>query len=73
MASFAFVSRPNAVESFGGRILRFAASPINLLYAWYKARVEADTLSRFSDRRLDDIGVTRGEIDRLVFNRARTK
>ena len=71
MASFAFASRPPAVDSFGSRIRNAVASFFALLRSWNGARAESEMLSRLTDRQLDDIGVARGEIDKLAFNRAR--
>ena len=73
MASFAFASRPHVVESFGSRMLRAMALPFALLSSRHDARVKSEFLSRMSDWQLDDIGVTRGEIDHLAFSRERTR
>lgn len=36
------------------------------IVAWNDARVTRNALSRLSDRELDDIGLSRGDIDRIA-------
>ena len=40
---------------------------INYLATWREHRKVIKQLNRFSDRELKDIGITRGDIDRLVW------
>jgi len=40
---------------------------INYLATWREHRNVIKQLNRFSDRELKDIGITRGDIDRLVW------
>lgn len=52
------------VASFGFGSKFFAA-----LAAWNDARVTKNALSRLSDRELDDIGLCRGDIERIAQTR----
>ena len=49
---------------FGG----FFASIVSAVAAWNDARVTRNALSRLSDRELDDIGLTRADIDVIATN-----
>ena len=47
--------------------LRGLLSQLSLaLFAWKDARATRAALSRLSDRELEDIGITRGDIDRVA-------
>lgn len=52
----------SAVNVFGGLFKLFG-----LVSAWNDARVTRRALSHLSDRELDDIGLTRSDIDRIRF------
>jgi uncharacterized protein YjiS (DUF1127 family) len=52
-------SRPVA----GPRVLGSVADLFARLAAWNDARVTRGALSRLTDRELDDIGLSRGDID----------
>ncbi|WP_135507255.1 DUF1127 domain-containing protein [Roseovarius aestuariivivens] len=45
-----------------GRMMRSAVAAV---LAWNDARVTRKALSRLSDRELDDIGLNRGDIERI--------
>jgi uncharacterized protein YjiS (DUF1127 family) len=47
--------------SLGGRL----AAVINTVIAWNDARTTRNALSTLTDRELDDIGLVRGDIDRI--------
>lgn len=65
MAFFAH-SRPVADGVFGGG-LRFTLGDIlAAIIAWNDRRVTRNELARLSDRELDDIGLCRADIDRVV-------
>lgn len=42
--------------------IRFISTIANSVIAWNDARVTRNSLSKLSDRELDDIGLTRGDI-----------
>lgn len=48
-----------------GRIGRLLASLQAAFIAWNDARVTRNALSSLSDRELEDIGLSRGDIDRI--------
>jgi uncharacterized protein YjiS (DUF1127 family) len=62
------ISRP-AGTAFGGRILGVAASALHAVAAWNNARITRNSLSRLSDRELDDIGLSRGDIENIAAGR----
>ena len=66
MAAFD-TTRPATALSAGG-ITSFIANAAGSLAAWNDARVTRNSLSKLSARELDDIGLTAGEIDRVVNN-----
>jgi uncharacterized protein YjiS (DUF1127 family) len=49
----------------GGRLISFFTTVFAALAAWNAARVTRRELSKLSDRELDDIGLSRADIDRL--------
>lgn len=46
-----------------GRIFNAFTSVINAMTLWNDARATRNALSRLTDRELDDIGLTRGDIE----------
>lgn len=42
------------------------ANTVGALASWYDARATRNALERLSDRELDDIGLCRGDIERVV-------
>lgn len=61
MAAFE-TSRP-ATGLFGGRVSTLVASVADAVVAWNDLRVTRRALSKLTDRELDDIGLTRGDIE----------
>ncbi|WP_204113365.1 DUF1127 domain-containing protein [Shimia biformata] len=55
----------HAPASFTGRIGQFFASVVATVAAWNDARVTRNALSELSDRELDDIGLSRGDIENI--------
>lgn len=55
-------SRP-AQGLVGGRVSSFISSLVADYAAWNDARVTRKALSKLSDRELDDIGLTRGDVE----------
>ncbi|SEP74780.1 DUF1127 domain-containing protein [Thalassovita taeanensis] len=51
------------------RISNMLASVIGAAATWNDARVTRNALSRLSDRELEDIGLSRGDIDFVVVKR----
>ena len=49
--------------------MAFAGLIFAALAAWNDARVTKNALSRLTDRELDDIGLCRGDIDRIAHAR----
>lgn len=49
-----------------GGVGNIVAHIISLLGAWNDSRVTRRELSRLSDRELDDIGLCRGDIERIA-------
>ena len=47
------------------------ASLVTTLIAWNDARVTRNSLAQLTDRELDDIGLTRGDIDEVAARLAR--
>ena len=56
------MNRGFAVGGVGNVAARFFSA----LSAWHDARVTRRELSRLSDRELDDIGLCRGDIERIA-------
>ncbi|MGA2895586.1 MAG: DUF1127 domain-containing protein [Xanthobacteraceae bacterium] len=46
-------------------------SIVRFLHAWKRYGVAVDELSHLSDRELADIGITRGDIQRIAWEQAR--
>lgn len=54
-------------SQFGGRTLGGRlAEIVNAVIAWNDARVTRKSLGGLTDRELDDIGLVRGDIDRIA-------
>jgi len=64
MAAFD-TTRPSAVLS-AGRFSQFFAEVFGAFAAWNDSRVTRDALSKLSARELDDIGLTRGDINDVI-------
>ena len=57
--------------SLSGRMSSMIASLVTTLIAWNDARVTRNSLAQLTDRELDDIGLTRGDIDEVAARLAR--
>ncbi|HEX9857154.1 MAG TPA: DUF1127 domain-containing protein [Paracoccaceae bacterium] len=47
------------------RFIQFLSTAFAALASWNDARITRNALGKLSDRELDDIGLCRGDIDRL--------
>ncbi|MCI2397931.1 DUF1127 domain-containing protein [Aliiroseovarius subalbicans] len=52
--------------SFGERLSNIAHTLFGTLAAWNDARVTRNALSKLTDRELDDIGLTRADIEAMM-------
>ena len=64
MAALDF-TRAQHTASFSGRIGHTFASLFGSIVAWRDARATRTALSSLTDRELNDIGLSRGDIDAL--------
>lgn len=55
-----------SVALSGGRIAQVFAALVAAVAAWNDARMTRNALSKLSDRELDDIGLTRADIETLT-------
>jgi len=69
MAAFDTTRTTYGSHGLIGRIGSFLASLTGAVAAWNDARLTRNALSRLSDRELDDIGLGRGDIDRIARGR----
>ena len=69
----AIVSAPKfgSFESVASQAVSYVKSTVSSVILWEKNRRTRNALSRLSDHELDDIGLTRGDIDELGFKIAR--
>ena len=59
-------SRPVVANSgIGARLNKITTSVVAFLVAWNEARITRSELSKLSDHQLEDLGISRGEIDGL--------
>jgi len=58
-----------AVSVTAGRISYMLVSALGAISAWNDTRVTRKSLSKLSNRELDDIGLTRSDIDRVAIMR----
>ncbi|MFN3938515.1 MAG: DUF1127 domain-containing protein [Gemmobacter sp.] len=65
MAAFETTRDHRAGTLVGGGLRNFVASLVGAVVAWNDARVTRNALSKLSDRELDDIGLTRADIDTI--------
>lgn len=56
------MNRNVAVGGFGNAVARF----FSMIATWNDARVTRRELNRLTDRELNDIGLTRGDIERIA-------
>ncbi|MDW4499515.1 DUF1127 domain-containing protein [Sulfitobacter sp. D35] len=66
MATFDTNTTNYATASAANRAARYVGDIIASVIAWNDARVTRNVLSALSDRELDDIGLTRGDIDSVA-------
>jgi len=66
MAAFDTIRPVSDGVLFGGRNANFFTKPFATVIAWYDARATRKALSKLTDRELDDIGLSRVELDSLV-------
>lgn len=57
----------NEIAALGNRIGALIVDTISMLATWNDARLTRKTLSKLTDRELDDIGLTRGQIDAVAY------
>ena len=62
----AFDTTRTSVDLSAGRIGGFFANLVGALATWNDARITRKSLSQLSERELDDIGLSRGDIDRVA-------
>jgi len=63
MAAFDTTRTQYGTAGFAGRIGQVFFSGVSAFAAWNDARVTRNALAALSDRELDDIGLSRGDID----------
>ncbi|MCH2094569.1 MAG: DUF1127 domain-containing protein [Rhodobacteraceae bacterium] len=66
MAAFDTTRPQYAATDFVGRIGQVFATAIGAFSAWNDARATRNSLSKLTDRELDDIGLVRGDIDAVA-------
>ena len=54
-----------ASASFGGKSQSYVASLFSAVLAWNEARLTRNALAKLSNRELEDIGIVRGDIDKM--------
>ncbi len=69
MAAFDTNRTAETISVAAGRISFFLMSAIDAAQGWNDARMTRKSLSRLSDRELDDIGLTRGDINAVAAGR----
>ena len=60
-------TRPFAASGSAGRTTSIFAAAFAMFAAWNDARQTRKALSVLTDRELDDIGLSRGDIDSVTF------
>ena len=65
MAVFEYSRSVSEGASIFNRVSSFAYHLASRVIAWNDARMTRRALSRLSDRQLEDIGLTRGDVNRL--------
>lgn len=65
MAVFDTTSASRGINHGEGRIINAIYRVIGAAIAWNDARVTRKVLEQLSEHELDDIGLTRGDLDRL--------
>ena len=68
MAAIDFSRAANGSATVANRFGTFISTFIGAVVAWNDARVTRKTLSALSDRELEDIGLSRGDIEDVANN-----
>lgn len=58
---------PPATGHFAGRAFHRLASLVAAVVAWNDTRLTRNALGRLSNHELEDIGLSRGDVDRLTW------
>ena len=66
MAAFETTRTVADGASLGGRLTALATGMVATIRSWNDARVTRNALASLSDRELDDIGLSRSDIDAVV-------
>lgn len=66
MAVYGNTRAPYQAGGVAGRVVTAFTVAINSLMRWQDARATRVALSRLTDRELDDIGLSRGDIEWVV-------
>ncbi|MCY3879920.1 MAG: DUF1127 domain-containing protein [Rhodobacteraceae bacterium] len=69
MANVAFAAVPVTSTSLRSGFKAF--NPLNRLIRWHTARKTRDALLSLTDSQLSDIGLNRGDVDKLAFGDTR--
>ena len=64
--AYQYTTRTLDTAPLFGRAVRFAYEAMDGLRTWNDARVTRKALSALTDRELNDLGLGRGDIDRVV-------
>lgn len=71
MAAFDTTRTSYGSVGFTARIGAAVSTVLGAIATWNDARVTRNSLAQLSDRELDDIGLVRGDIDRVAHSQAR--
>ena len=71
MALYDTTRAPVGATRFTGRLSATFSTLVATLIAWNEARATRNALSRLSDQELDDIGLTRGDIEDVAVRLSR--
>ena len=66
MAAFDTTRTSYGTATIGSRFSRALSGTVSAFVAWNDARVTRNALSALSDRELEDIGLSRGDIDAVA-------
>lgn len=69
MAAFDTTRATYGSDGLVGRIAAILTSAISAVFAWNDARATRNALARLSDRELEDIGLSRADIDLVAEGR----
>jgi uncharacterized protein YjiS (DUF1127 family) len=71
MALYDTTRAPIGGRSLTGRLSATFSTLVSTVISWNDARVTRNSLAQLSDRELDDIGLTRGNIEEVAARLAR--